>query len=259
MRLIINEFSKLWHIHALRVSVALLLCFPIIWLFAPDAARMSAYEGNQAIISAYQVPTLALFDTMPIFLPLLVAIASASLIGLEINHNTLPTMLLRPITRSQWLFAKMLVAIICPFIILALLLLVSLLCGFQYGYGSFIGGTGLGEYGWIGIGQMSPLQALWELLRGYFLAGMTLIPISLMALALAIIFMNGSSGALATITIVIAMNLLKVFPVLERFLLNSYLVVYGAPPQGVVWFFTLLVYSAVPAVIAMIIFERRDF
>lgn len=255
MHLVLSELNKLWHIQALRVSLFLLLCFPFIWSFAPGVGKVYGFF----IVSAYQVPAFALISSMDFLLPLLVAIAGAALIGLEINHHTLPTVLLRPISRSQWLFAKMLVAALYPFIVLLLMLLVSLLAGAPHGYGSFLGSTGFGDGDLVGVGRMSATTAMLELGRAYLVAALTLVPISLLALTFAIIFRNGSSGALATIAVLVFMRLLLVFPALERFLLTSYLDMYNAPIQGWLWLFTLLAYTMLAAVVAMIIFERRDF
>lgn len=250
------EFGKLFRLSSLRFSLLLLAVFPLLWAYAPGIYNVYGFF----IVSAFQVPALSLLSSMEFLLPLLVAIASAELLGVEIAYGTLPTVLLRPVTRSQWLLAKLLVAAVYPFILLAFFFLFSLLAGSPLGFGDFIGGTGVGVGGLLGEGSMSANAALAELVRAYGVAAASLVPISLLAVLFTVIFMNASAGALATLSVLIFMQLLVVFPRLNPYLLTSQLNAYVSPVAGTGWVLALIaLYCAIFAAIAVVIFERKDF
>ena len=255
-RLLGLEFSKLFRLSSLRFSLVLLAVFPLLWAYAPGIYNVYGFF----IVSAFQVPALSLLSSMEFLLPLLVAIASAELLGIEIAYGTLPTVLLRPVTRSQWLLAKLLVAAVYPFVLLAFFFVFSLLAGSPQGFGDFVGGTGVGIGGLLGEGTM-PAGAAWgELVRAYFVAATSLVPISLLSVLFTVIFMNASAGALATLAVLIFMQLLVVFPALGPYLLTSQLNAYVSPVAGTGWVVALIaLYSAVFAAVAVVIFERKDF
>jgi ABC-2 type transport system permease protein len=151
MKVLGIEFGKLLRLSSIKFTVAVLIIFPILWAYAPGIFNTYGFF----MVSAYQVPALSLLSSMEFLLPLLVAIVSAELLGLEMTYHTLPTILLRPVTRSQWLTAKLIVVVVFPFILLGLLFIISLLAGAPLGYGSFVGGTGLGAGGILGQGTMT--------------------------------------------------------------------------------------------------------
>ncbi|TVR96729.1 MAG: ABC transporter permease [Trueperaceae bacterium] len=212
------------------------------------------------LVSGFQVPALALLSSMEFLLPLLIAIACAELIGIELNHGTLPTVLLRPVTRAQWLLAKLLVASIYPFLVMGFFLLTSLAAGATFGYGPFVGGTGLGRQGLLGAGTMLPLDAWSEVLQAYLIAAYSLMPIGLLAVLFAVVLMNAAGGALATLATLIVMQLLVVFPALTPYLLTTQLSAYVEPVSPLGWVATLIAfYCAAFAAAAVIVFERKDF
>lgn len=250
------EFSKLFRLSSLRFSLVLLALFPILWAYAPGIFEVYGFF----VVSAYQVPALSLLSSMEFLLPLLMAIAAAELLGMEIAHGTLPTVLLRPVTRSQWMIAKVLVVAFYPFMLLAFFFVVSLLAGLPFGYGEFVGGTGIGAGGLLGEGVMLPGAAFAELLRAYLIAAVSLVPIGLLAILLTVAFMNAAGGALATLSILIFMQLLVIFPPLEPFLLTSQLSAYVRPVAGIGWVVALIaIYSAAFAALSVLLFERKDF
>lgn len=254
MNLIRLEFGKLFRLNSLRLSLLVLAIFPILWAYAPGIFKTYGFY----VVSAFQVPALSLLSSMEFLLPLLVAIASAELLGLEMSHGTLPTVLLRPVSRSQWLIAKVIVAILYPFLLLAFFFLVSLLVGAPLGYGSFVGGTGLGEGGLLGEGVMASGVAFAEILRAYVIAGFSLIPISLLAILFTVIFMNVAGGALATLTVLILMQLLVIFPWLEPFLLTTQLSAYLTPLGMWRALALIALYGAMFAALSVVLFERKD-
>jgi ABC-2 type transport system permease protein len=254
--LLTMELSKLAHLSSVRFGLVLLAVFPWLWAYAPGVFDVYGFF----IVSGFQVPALSLLSSMAFLLPLLVAIAAAELLGIEIQHGTLPTVLLRPVTRSQWLLAKLLVVSALPFLALAWFLLASLLAGVSFGFGAFVGGTGLGAAGLLGTGTMAPGTAWVELLRAYLVAAYALLPIALLAVLYAVLFMNAAAGALATLATLIVMELLVVFPGVTPYLLTSQLSAYAAPATDIGWVVALIAfYCAAFAAVAVIVFERKDF
>lgn len=250
------EFGKLGRLSSVRFGLAVLAVFPWLWAYAPGVFDVYGFF----IVSGFQVPALSLLSSMAFLLPLLVAIAAAELLGLEIQHGTLPTVLLRPVTRSQWLLAKLLVASLLPFLGLAWFLFASLLAGAAFGFGGFVGGTGLGPDGLLGTGWMTAGQAWAEIARAYLVAAYALLPISLLAILFAVLFMNAAAGALATLATLIVMELLVVFPGVTPYLLTTQLTAYVSPPADLGWVVALIAfYCAAFAAVAVIVFERKDF
>jgi len=250
------EFGKLARLASVRFSLLLLIVFPILWAYAPGIFKVYGFY----LVSGYQVPALSLLSSMEFLLPLLIAITAAELLGLEMSHGTLPTVLLRPVTRSQWLLAKLLVAAVYPFAVLAVFFLISLLAGAPYGFGSFVGGTGLGQAGLLGQGIMQPAAALREVAGAYIVAAYSLVPISLLAMLFTVLFMNAAGGALATLSVLIFMKLLVVFPGIEPYLLTTQLDAYVKPVAHLGWVVALIaLYCAAFAAVSVVLFERKDF
>jgi ABC-2 type transport system permease protein len=250
------EFAKLGRLASVRFGLVVLAVFPALWAYAPGIFEVYGFF----LVSGFQVPALSLLSSMEFLLPLLIAITCAELLGLEIVHGTLPTVLLRPVTRSQWLLAKVLVASAYPFLALAFFLLASLAAGAFYSYEPFVGGTGLGREGLLGSGIMQPGAAIAEIVRAYLIAAVALVPIGLLAILFSVLFMNAASGALATLATLIFMQLFVVFPGLEPFLLTTQLSAYVQPVTSIAWVVALLgLYGAAFAALSVVIFERKDF
>jgi len=254
--LLTMEAAKLLRLTSVRAAAALLIVFPLLWAYAPGIFEVYGFF----LVSGFQVPALSLLSSMEFLMPLLVAIIAAELVGIEAMHGTLPTVLLRPVTRSSWLLAKLIVLSVLPLAVMAYFLLTSLAAGVPYGFGAFVGGTGLGEGGLIGQGVTTPTAAWSELLGAYLLAGLSLVPIALLSVLATVVTMNAASGALATLSVLIVMQLLVVFPALEPFLLTRHLSAYAEPVASLGWVIALIaLYSAAFAAVAVVLFERKDF
>jgi ABC-2 type transport system permease protein len=250
------ELGKLGRLSSVRFSALVLVLFPFLWAYAPGIFDVYGFF----LVSGFQVPALALLSSMEFLLPLLIAITCAELIGIEISNGTLPTVLLRPVTRAQWLLAKLLVASVYPFLALGFFLLASLAAGAFFGFGPFIGGTGLGRQGLLGAGTMVPVDAWREVLQAYVIAAYSLVPIGLLAVLFAVILMNAAGGALATLATLIVMQLMVVFPGVTPYLLTTQLGAYVQPASPLGWVVALIaLYCAAFAAAAVIVFERKDF
>ncbi len=160
IKLLSIEFGKLLRLSSLRFSLIVLAIYPFLWAYAPGVFK--AYGSY--VVSAFQVPALSLLSSMQFLLPLLVAIASAELLGLEMIHGTLATVLLRPVTRSGLLLSKIIVAISYPFLLIGFMFIVSLIAGIPLGFSDFVGGTGVGPSGLVGDGLLTASGAMLELI-----------------------------------------------------------------------------------------------
>ena len=250
------EFDKASRLVSVRASVVLLLLFPWLWAYAPGIFDVYGFF----LVSGYQVPALSLLSSMQFLMPLLVAIVAAELVGVDVVHGTLPTVLLRPVTRPEWMIAKIAVAAAFPFAAMTIFFVASLIAGIPYGFDTFVGGTGVGAGGLIGEGMLAPAAAIAELARAYLLAAFALTSVSLLAVLATVVTMNAASGALATLAVLIVMQLLVVFPTIEPFLLTRHLAAYADPFSDVQWLVTLIaMYVAGFATVATILFERKDF
>ncbi|WP_420597231.1 ABC transporter permease [Deinococcus sp.] len=255
LTLIALEFRKLLGSRSVKLAALLCLLLPWIWPLAP---RLKAVY-NLVIVSGWQVPTLALETIAPFLLPLLVALTCAEMIGSEISQGTLAPLMLRPIDRSRIIIAKLLTALVYPAILLAILFAASLVAGLRFGFGNFIGGTGLGPGLFVGVGELSSGAAFAEVARAYLLAALTLMPIAALALLFAVIYLNTAAAALATLATINIMTLLVVFPeALQKILITTYLDLYtrqGDLTQPIV---LMVIYTVGFAVLAMFAFEKRD-
>lgn len=250
------EFDKATRLTSVRASMVLLALFPWLWAYAPGIFDVYGFF----LVSGYQVPALSLLSSMQFLMPLLVAIVAAELVGVDVVHGTLPTVLLRPVTRPAWILAKIVVAATFPFVAMAVFFGASLVAGVPYGFDAFVGGTGVGAGGLIGEGSLAPGEALAELVRAYALAAFSLTSVSLLAVLATVVTMNAASGALATLAVLIVMQLLVVFPAIEPFLLTRHLAAYADPFSDIGWLVTLIAtYAAGFAAAATIVFERKDF
>ncbi len=250
------EFGKLGRLASVRFGLIALAVFPILWAYAPGVFDVYGFF----IVSGFQVPALSLLSSMAFLLPLLVAITASELLGIEIQHGTLPTVLLRPVTRSQWMLAKVVVAASVPFLALAWFLVTSLVAGSFFGFGEFVGGTGLGQAGLSGAGVLTTAAAFAEVSRAYLIAAYALVPIALLSVLFAVLFMNAAAGALATLASLIMMELLVVIPSITPYLLTTQLTAYVTPAADLGWVVALIAfYCAAFSAAAVIVFERKDF
>ena len=250
------ELSKWFHLSSVRFSLVLLVLLPAMWAYAPGIFDVYGVF----LVSGYQVPALSLLSGMEFLFPLLVAIIAAALLGSEIAFGTLRATLLRPVSRAQWLLAKVLVATLMPFFVVFFVLAVSIIAGLFLGFGPFVGGTGLGAGGLAGQGVTTAAAASSEVLRAYAIAAFSLVPVSLLALLLTTVFMNAASGALATLGLLIVSSLFVVFPWLSSYLLTTQLNAYQFPFHELTTPLILIaVYAILFAVVAVFVFERKDF
>lgn len=250
------EARKVLQLTSVRGAAVVLAAFPWLWAYAPGIFDVYGV----AIVSGFQVPGLGLTSAMTFLMPLIVAIVAAELVGVEVTHGTLPTVLLRPVTRSAWLAAKMTVVAAVPVAALGWFFAASLVAGAAYGFEAFVGGTGVGPGGLAGVGTLAPGAAWAELLGAYAWAAASLLPVALLAVLATVLTMNAASGALATLATLIVMDLLVILPGLEPYLLTRHLSAYVDPVAGPGWVAALIaLYGAAFAAAAVLVFERKDF
>ncbi|WP_456410694.1 ABC transporter permease [Oceanithermus sp.] len=253
-RFIAWEIVKMLHLRSVRLGLVAAFVLPIIWTLAPGLKQ--AY--GLVLVSGWQVPSLALLAGMEFLYPFLVAMAAAEVLGAEVSMGTLKPLLLRPLSRTRFIAAKLIAALAYPFLVLGVSLLAALLAGLPHGLGGFFGGTGLGEGGFAGVGYLSAGAAFAEILRAYFFAALTLLPIAALSLMFAVWFNTTTAAALGAIATVLLMRLLIAFPSLKPLLLTTYLDLYLRPGDWVMGLSLLFIYTLGFGLLAVLLFERKD-
>jgi len=257
LSLILLEYRKIFGFRSVRLALIVLLILPWIWSFAP---RLQEIYGL-VLVSGWQVPSLALVTSAEFLLPIFIAVTSAELVGHEMSQGTLAPLLLRPVSRSRLLGAKLITALTYPVLLLLVLFAASMLAGLRLGFGDFAGGTGLGAGAWVGQGMLTPGGAVAELARGYGLASLTLMPIAALAMLFAVMYLNTAAAALGTIATLLLMRLLVVFPEgVQKLLLTSHFGAYlSQNPRDVQQSLLLLtIYTVGFTLLALFTFERKD-
>ena len=255
------ELSKLLGARSVRIS--LVICFLVPWLWAL-APRLHQIHGV-VFTSGFQVPAFSLIATVQFFLPLFVALTCAEMIGVEVAQGTLAPLLLRPLDRNRVMLSKLVTALAYPVLLLLVLLLGSALAGLRFGFGDFVGGSGLGPNGFLEKGHTSSGLALLEVLRGYLLAAAVMAPIAVLGLLYGVLFLNTAAAALATIATLQVMRLLTVFPeAFQKILLTTHFDIFlpysvtqrhGDLVQSLV---LLTIYTVGFSLLSIFAFDRRD-
>ena len=252
------EFRKLLGFRSVRLGFIVAFVLPFLVSLAP-VDQLKLIAGADVILaSAWQVPGLALYIVMQFVLPLLVAVTCAELIGGEVAWGTLRPLLLRPVSRYQIIGAKLFVAVLYPFLLLAITMIGGLIAGLPRGIGGFYGGTGLGPGVFTGVGYLGPLDAFLELARAYWVAGLVLAPIAAMAVAFSVAYLNTAAAALATIATILLMRLLIVFPFIKPLLLTEHLNAYAPGQNAPSSLILLAIYAVGLALATMFMFEKKD-
>jgi ABC-2 type transport system permease protein len=257
------EFRKLLGFRSVRLGLLVAFILPAILTLAPDEGIAQVIGADVILVSGWQVPGMALYIMMPFMLPLLTAVTCAELVGGEMDWGTLRPLLLRPVSRTRVILSKLMVAILYPFLLLLSTLLGGLVIGgIRFGIGSFLGGTGLGDGAFVGVGELSPAAAFAELAQGYLISGLVLAPIATLAIVFGVLYLNTAAAALSGVGVILLMGMLKVFTWLRPLLLTEHLDAYS-PIRATTYttqqsLILLLIYTAIGIVSSMLIFERKD-
>lgn len=146
-RLVRFEVYKLFRLRSVRLGLLFALLLPFLWALAPGLKE--AY--GLVLASGWQVVSLSLLAGMEFLFPFLVVVAASETLGSEVAQGTLKSLLLRPLSRTHLLLAKLFAVLLYPFVLLGRASS-GVLAGMPYGLGAFYGGTGLGEGGSPGRG-----------------------------------------------------------------------------------------------------------
>jgi ABC-2 type transport system permease protein len=257
------EFRKLLGFRSVRLGLLVAFILPTILTLAPDEGIAQVIGADVILVSGWQVPGMALYIMMPFMLPLLTAVTCAELVGGEMDWGTLRPLLLRPVSRTRVILSKLMVAMLYPFLLLLSTLVGGLLVGgIRYGLGSYLGGTGLGDGAFVGVGELAPLSAFAELAQGYMISGVILSPVAVLAIVFGVLYLNTAAAALAGVGTILMMGMLKVFVWLRPLLLTEHLDAYSplrastyTTQQSLI---LLIIYTGIGIIASMLIFERKD-
>ncbi|GAB5602941.1 ABC transporter permease [Thermus sp. FJN-A] len=254
LRLFVFELYKLFRLRSVGLGLLAAFLLPFLWALAPGLKEVYGL----VLASGWQVVSLSLLAGMEFLFPFLVVMAASEALGSEVAQGTLKSLLLRPLPRTHLFLAKLMAALLYPFVLLGTSFLGGVLAGLPHGLGPFFGGTGLGEGGFAGTGLLMPQEALGELLRAHLLAGAVLVPLASLALLYAALFLSTTASALAAVATLLLMRLLVAFPALEPFLLTTYLDLHLRPEAQGLGLSLLAIYTLGFALLAALIFERQD-
>jgi ABC-2 type transport system permease protein len=254
LRLFFFEVFKLFRLRSVGLGLLSAFLLPFLWALAPGLKEVYGL----VLASGWQVVALSLLAGMEFLFPFLVVMAASESLGSEVAQGTLKSLLLRPLSRTQLLLAKLLAVLLYPFVLLGASFLGGVVAGLPHGLGPFFGGTGLGEGGFAGAGLLTPKEALWELLRAHLLAGAVLMPLASLALLYGTLFLSTTASALAAVATLLLMRLLVAFPAFTPFLLTTYLDLHLRPEAAGLGLSLLLIYTLGFAFLGALVFERRD-
>lgn len=212
------------------------------------------------LFNAYYVSLITLLIAIPLFAPALIVMVAGDLVSGEISDGTLRMMLLRPVSRTTLVLAKMAIAAFYSLLLLAVLGITSVL----------VGGIGFGWGPMVNLsGALVPhSQAVLYLALAYIVAFVLMMSVVGIAMFLSVATRSSLAAIGGTLTLVIGFQILGIFDTfdfLTPYLFTSYLTswlnlfrtpIYWAPIwKGVA---TSAGY-AVPLLLAAIsIFRRQD-
>ncbi|WP_243028041.1 ABC transporter permease [Thermus albus] len=254
LRLFLFELYKLFRLRSVGLGLMAAFLLPFLWALAPGLKEVYGL----VLASGWQVASLSLMAGMEFLFPFLVVMAASESLGSEVSQGTLKSLLLHPLPRARFVLAKLFAALLYPFVLLSASFLGSLLAGLPHGLGGFYGGTGLGAGGFAGVGYVSGWEALGEVIRAHLLAGCVLLPLAALALLYATLFLSTTASALAAVATLLLMRLLVAFPALTPFLLTTYLDLHLRPSAAGLGLPLLFVYALGFALLAALVFDRKD-
>jgi ABC-2 type transport system permease protein len=130
------ELAKQWRRPRTVLTFAALAVFTIVLTIVLDASGAGRIErvGDIPLLVApnssnFSVPVIALSSTMKFFLPLAVAIFAGEAVAGEAGWGSLRYVLARPVSRSRYLFSKLVVALMLSVAAVVLVPLAALAVG----------------------------------------------------------------------------------------------------------------------------------
>jgi ABC-2 type transport system permease protein len=213
-----------------------------------------------ALINAYYVSLITLFVAIPLFVPALVVMVAGDLISGEISDGTLRMMLLRPVSRTTLVLAKLAMAAFYSLLLLAVLGITSVL----------VGGIGFGWGPMVSLsGALIPhAQAVLYLALAYLVAFALMMSVVGIAMFFSVATRSSLTAIGGTLALVIGFQILRFFDTfdfLTPYLFTSYFdswlnlfrtPIYWTPIwQGVA---TSAGYAVPLLLAAIFIFRRQD-
>ncbi len=200
-----------------------------------------------------------------LLIPLLVATVASGLVAGEKRAGTLRTVITRPVPRTRLLAGKLFAGWLHAASLVLFLGLFGALVGYLvFGRGDLV----VMDFQGSSLGVLAEPQALVRLALGYGLGAVAMMAIASLALLLSVVCDNPLTAAGVTVAILLVFQALQLMPYfvwLQPYLVTEHISVYREAFAGVVdWVAVrsslsyLAGYIVVPAVLAMIIFQRKD-
>jgi ABC-2 type transport system permease protein len=171
-----------------------------------------------ALINAYYISLITLLIAIPLFVPALVVMVAGDLVSGEISNGTLRMVLLRPVSRTTVVLAKLAVAALYSLLLLAVLGITSVL----------VGGIG---FGWSPMVSLSGVlvphyQTVLYLALAYLVAFALMMSVVGIAMFFSVATRSSPAAIGGTLAVVIGFQILGVFDTfdfLRPYLFTSYL------------------------------------
>jgi ABC-2 type transport system permease protein len=168
------------------------------------AAFLSAVTSDGSLY-----PAAALALVLPIFLPVAVAMFAGDAVAGEANNGTLRYLLIRPVSRSRLLMAKLLGVAVFVIVVILLVVITSFLVGgglFGFGQAAAVGQPG-------GVTSLSgtiltPLELVLRLLAAIGYIVLCMMGVGVIALFFSTISDSGLGAALGTLAVLITSEVL---------------------------------------------------
>ncbi len=233
-------------------SVLLLLSFLI-----PIGIYIARTQGIDIQLNGQSLPLMLLSSIGKDVLPILIIIATAGMIADELRDGTLKQLLVRPITRSQLIFGKMVMILANTVFFLSVTL-----------FGGYIAGTvvfGWGEGLIVQTGLLGAVQGIGHTLGVYALTVFPMLGYGLIVLLLSQIFI--SSGAVIGISLglyfgmQIAANFMKDirFLILTEYFNVGFILIDGFSWQSLLTVLGISgAYIAIFGVLSLAVMRSRD-
>jgi ABC-2 type transport system permease protein len=203
-----NEFSVLFHRRRIQVLLFVLAVVPVLIMLAlrfsggPDDGEGPNFF-NQVTQNGVFATLAALTVTLPVFLPMAVAIVAGDSVAGEANLGTLRYLLIRPVERTRLLRTKAIVTGLFCLAATGVVALSGLITGlilFPIGRVTTLSGTtislGSGMVRIIGASLLIALSLFGLAAIGVFISTLTDVPVGAMAATLGIFIFAGVLEAL---------------------------------------------------------------
>lgn len=246
------ELFKLVRRRTSWLTVVGLALLPVLLglIFRSSAVQTTGPQGPERVtISCYGLLMLTISTAVALFAPLVASFIAAELLAKEIKEGTLKLLFMRPVSRSQVLLSKGVVACLHNVALITVLFLVTFLVGITFfscgpvdqamsaylSVGSPAGrdSQSLGQVKMSGVTDRA--EALTRIGATYAYLAFSLTTVGLLTLFLSTFIANTAGVVLVTLGLLIGMRLLENIERFKPYLLSAHLINSGLLSDPIDW------------------------